>query len=127
VHDSVVHCRCNTTEFICIPEPVAPGTPCGDGDSFVFEMCNQGPGFCSAVESEDGDIGVCVGIPTVGASCNDYEQCTRDDECTVVTTDDGFLQGVCSGTFDADLPCEGGGPTECSSAPRYGLLTSSIA
>jgi hypothetical protein len=116
-----VYYRCNTTDRICEFEPVTPGTPCGDGDGFTFETCNQGPGFCRTVELDYGDVGVCVGIPTVGASCSDYDECTKDDECTVVTTDDGFLQGVCVGEFVPDMPC-GGGSATCSSPPRYASL-----
>jgi hypothetical protein len=106
---------------MCEPEPVTPGTPCGDGDGFTFEICNQGPGICSIEERYYGDLGVCVGVPTVGASCNDNNQCTKDDACMVVTNDHGFLQGVCSGTFDGDLPCNGS-LAPCSSPPRYVLF-----
>jgi hypothetical protein len=83
------------------------GTPCGEEDGeYYFGKCNQGPGFCKAVESEFGNFGICVGIPTFGATCDDYNQCTTNDKCKVVITDDGLFRGVCVGTFDADLPCD---------------------
>jgi hypothetical protein len=57
------------------------------------------------VESEYGDFGVCVGIPTFGATSDDYSKCTKDDRCKVVIAADGLFRGVCAGGFQADMPC----------------------
>jgi hypothetical protein len=57
------------------------------------------------VKSEFGNFEVFVGIPTFGATCNDYDVCTKNYRCRVVVTDDGLFRGVCVGKFDADLPC----------------------
>jgi hypothetical protein len=48
---------------------------------------------------------MCVGIPTVGASCSDGNQCTTNDRCKVVIAEDGQFQGMCIGDFEANLPC----------------------
>jgi hypothetical protein len=57
------------------------------------------------VESKFGEFGICVGIPTFGATCNDFDPCTKNDKCKVAITDDGLFRGVCVGKFDADMPC----------------------
>jgi hypothetical protein len=57
------------------------------------------------VDSDYGSFGVCVGIPTFGATCNDYDVCTKNDKCKVTITDDGLFRGVCMGKFDADAIC----------------------
>jgi hypothetical protein len=103
-----VWCSCNRNGRRCIPEPRETGTPCGEDENFDFGQCNRGPGFCKKVESEFGDFGICVGIPTFGASCDDEQQCTTNDRCKVVITEDGFFRGVCVGKFAADLPCDDG-------------------
>jgi hypothetical protein len=98
-------CSCNRDERRCIPSPKETGTICGQDGDYYFGQCNQGPGFCRTVESEFGTFGVCVGIPTFGATCYDYNECTKDDRCKVVVTEDRLFRGVCMGKFDADLPC----------------------
>jgi hypothetical protein len=81
------------------------GTPCGEGD-FYFGTCDRAPGFCKIVESEFGNFGKCVGTPDIGAACNDFDPCTKNDKCKVAVTDDGLFTGVCMGKFDAKLPCD---------------------
>jgi hypothetical protein len=102
-------CSCDPDERLCVPEPRETGTPCGedllDYEDYYFGQCNQGPGFCEEVESELGDFGICLGIPLTGKPCDDFNQCTKNDKCKVVSTDDGLCWGMCVGTFDADLPC----------------------
>jgi hypothetical protein len=98
-------CSCNRDERRCIPSPRELGTPCGEDGDYYFGQCNQGPGYCVAIESEFGNFGVCVGIPTFGAPCNDFSVCTKNDTCKVVFTDDHLVRGLCVGIFDAELPC----------------------
>jgi hypothetical protein len=74
------------------------------------------------VESEFGTFGVCVGIPTFGATCDDYDVCTKNDRCKVTVTDDGLFRGVCVGKFDADLPCNDYNDA-CTINDRYGFLS----
>jgi hypothetical protein len=98
-------CSCNRDERRCIPSPKEDGTLCGEDGDYYFGQCNTGPGFCKAVTSEFGSFGVCIGLPTFGVPCNDFDRCTINDKCKVIIADDGSLLGVCSGKFDADLPC----------------------
>jgi hypothetical protein len=91
----------------CIPVPREPGTPCGVDDDFYFGVCNEGPGFCKTIETEFGQIiGICVGVPKIGESCDDLYDCTKDDKCEVITTDDGVFSGICVGKFDENIPCD---------------------
>jgi hypothetical protein len=60
------------------------------------------------MKTEIGTFGVCVGIPSFGAPCNDYNVCTKNDKCKIAITDDGLFRGVCVGKFDAGAPCTDG-------------------
>jgi hypothetical protein len=113
-------CRCNRTERRCNPKPVVPGTPCGKDDEYYFQACNVGPGVCLTSNSRDDGYGVCVGTPTVGASCDDFRECTRDDTCKLVTTFGGLFTGSCIGEFDAAIPCSD--DEECTINDRYFCL-----
>lgn len=57
------------------------------------------------IEFEYGTFGVCMGTPTIGVPCNDYVDCTIDDECKMVETDDGQQIAQCMGVFAQDMPC----------------------
>ena len=50
-------------------------------------------------------LGACSGTPTPGVACNDYDECTVDDECVVVETDARQQMGECMGTLAEDLAC----------------------
>jgi hypothetical protein len=110
-------CRCNRTERRCNPQAVVPGTPCGKDDEYYFTACNVGPGVCLTAIYGGDDYGICVGTPTVGASCDDYSDCTHNDTCKLVTTNGGLFRGSCIGEFDASLPCSDG--EECTINDRY--------
>jgi hypothetical protein len=84
-------------------------------------MCNEGPGFCKELESDYGPFGMCLGVPTFGAECNDGNQCTTNDTCMAVFTDDHCVMSICVGTFDAELPCSDG-DDQCTINDRYVLL-----
>jgi hypothetical protein len=99
-------CSCNREEGICDPVPKEPGTPCGLNEDLLFAVCNQGPGFCKTVQYDSGVVGTCVGIPKIGAPCNDFNLCTKNDKCKAFKVQDGGFQGVCVGEFDASLPCQ---------------------
>lgn len=68
------------------------------------------------MEFENGTHGVCVGTPEVGTPCEDYDECTEDDKCKVITTDDGVQRGECMGTFVPDRPCQD--DNDCTSNDR---------
>jgi hypothetical protein len=82
-----------------MPSPVPTGTPCGVDGDYYFGTCNMGPGFCKEVESDFGNFGTCIGIPKIGSTCNDYNECTVDDRCKVIFTSDGLFRGQCMGKF----------------------------
>lgn len=84
--------------------PEDEGTPCGD-DDYYWSLCNEGPGTCRIVDSRFGSFGVCHGTPIVGASCDDFNECTVNDTCKLVITDDGAEIGVCMGDFAGEVPC----------------------
>lgn len=42
---------------------------------------------------------MCMGIPKIGIPCDDYNECTIEDKCKVVTTDDGLFRGQCMGKY----------------------------
>jgi hypothetical protein len=66
-----------------------------------FGQGYQGPGFCRTVGFNTAHLGVCVGIPTFGAPCNDGNGCTKNDKCKV----DDLFSGVCQGKLDTDVSC----------------------
>lgn len=98
-------CSCNRDERRCVAGPKSEGTICGIDGDFNFDQCNQGPGFCKTIENSIGTFGLCIGLPKIGTPCNDFNQCTLDDSCKVVVTDDGFFRGQCIGKFDAGAAC----------------------
>lgn len=114
-------CSCNHDEMRCEPEPVEEGIPCGEDESYNFGKCNEGPGFCKTIQSEFGTFGICMGTPKLGIPCDDYDVCTEDDKCKVITTDDGLLRGECMGSFAEDKPCQD--ENDCTSNDRYGNST----
>lgn len=122
-------CRCTKGDYdysFCEASPAQEGTICGaDGDYFEFDTCNKGPGFCKTIESDYGDFGICVGIPKLGAACNDYDDCTKDDKCKVVVTDDGAFRGQCMGKFAGEIPCNDYND-DCTSNDRCGSMPSLI-
>jgi hypothetical protein len=111
-------CRCNREQRRCSSKPKRTGTPCGTDGDYEFGQCNQGPGFCRTLESSFGSMGICVGIPSFGATCDDGRQCTTNDRCKVVVTGDRLIRGVCEGEFEADLPCDDG-DNLCTINDRY--------
>ena len=120
-------CRCKKEEDFpyCESTGGKEGTICGaDGDYFEFDVCNKGPGICKNIESDYGDFGLCLGIPKLGAACNDYDDCTKDDKCKVVITNDGqAFRGQCMGKFAGEIPCNDYND-ECTSNDRCFLFDS---
>lgn len=96
--------KCNTLTGICSNPLLEDGALCDDLDSCTgkstcaagvcigssFKLCPaidqcHGVGTCDSA-SEDGE---CSPNPLTGSSCDDMNECTRDDTC---------LAGVCAGT-----------------------------
>jgi hypothetical protein len=61
--------------------------------------------MCITLQNDYDDFGFCIGVPQTGAPCDDGNVCTWNDKCEAVTTDEGFVRGVCVGEFDANIPC----------------------
>lgn len=88
------------------------GTPCGTPDGEDFDTCNEGFGLCqtlppgSSLGSGFGFSGTCIATPKPeGTACDDNNDCTVDDKCSIVAQVDGELRGECTGTFAGDVPC----------------------
>lgn len=61
----------------CVIEPLPEGTECGaPGAAVLWTTCNEGPGVCKTIETENGPSGRCFGTPLVGEACNDENDCT---------------------------------------------------
>ncbi|MDH3785954.1 MAG: hypothetical protein OEV00_11585, partial [Acidobacteriota bacterium] len=116
----------------CINDPLAAGSPCGDGnacngdetcDDFavcqdgVAPICDDGT-VCNGLESCDPIDGCQSGVPLVCTDanvCNGLETCDPIDGCqpgTLLVCDDG---NDCNGleTCDAMNGCELGSPIDC--------------
>jgi hypothetical protein len=109
-------CRCNREKRVCDVVPEPPGTECGE---YGLGQCNQGPGFCRVISRETGSFALCVGVPRVGAKCDDSNVCTKNDRCKVAMTNDGFFRGQCTGDVNEDYSCDSYGGDQCVVNFRY--------
>lgn len=97
----------DTQSYQCVYSPVAPGTPCDDGNMCTLNDMCMADGTCVGGEpvicnSDDCNIASCepsigcVITPLTGNVCDDGEVCTTQDECS---------DGVCAG---GGSPCPEG-------------------
>jgi hypothetical protein len=77
MHYALLLMQLDHIEIRCEVEPLEASTVYGADSDLYFGQCYQGPGFCRTVEFITGPFGVCVGIPTFGATCNDVNGCKR--------------------------------------------------